>query len=406
MSARRLAKVGALLLTASVATACGSGSSESSSSRDAADSAVIGVIGPKTGPAPQFWTETNRAIQLFAPKIEKQYGVHLTFTYADDAGTPAGASRAVQTVLNEDNVDAVMGPPQSAQALQVADVVGRAQRPWLLHSASNATLVPTAGDTNWAFRTAYNSDDLSDVSGQVLFAPIDGKDPVVGIIYSADAFGQAALETFKTYGEQHGVQVVGESMQTGATDFNSGISRLKAAGVDSLFINMTSGADIATVTESMAVDDFDPVRKYATANVLADYRGLASPSEWKGLYFIDPENFNGSAYKAILSAYKSRFGGVPDLYTTVFNTYAMLDAYAQAVKTAGSGDDYSAVRDALENLPAVHVEDQSYEKPFGPGDGELDEPDAADWYVMGFDDTPQGNIVTLGTVQHCIDKGC
>lgn len=383
-----------------LASACGSGSESSSSDSDA----TIGVIGPRTGPAPQFYEDTKRGIELAEPIIEERYGLELDFVYADDAGTPDGASRAVQQLLNEDDVDAIFGPPTSAPALQIAEVVARSARPYILVSASNADLVPTAGGDNYAFRTQWSGPVLNDVNSQIVFSEIDGEKPVVGIAYAADAFGQAAIAQYTELGEEYGVEVVGESMQTGATDFTAGAKRLRDAGVNSMFFNFTSGSDIATVTRDMKVVGFDPARKTTTSNVLANYRELSQPAEWEGLTFVEREDLNSPSFTKMLDAYRSAYGEEPQLPTVVYNVYSALDAYGQGLKAGGA--DYEAVRAAMESVASVEVEGATYEQPFGPGDGEFYDDDITKWHVMGFDDTPEGNIVTYGTVAECIKRGC
>lgn len=397
MHPRRMAPVLAALLFAS---ACGAEPTSASSSGDA----TIGVIGPRTGPAPQFYEDTKRGIELATPVIEKRYGLKLNFIYEDDAGSPEGASRAVQKLLNEDDADAIFGPPTSAPALQIADVIARSERPYFLVSAGNPALVPTAGEKNYAFRTQWSGAVLNDVNSQVVFSKIDGKNPVVGIAYAADAFGQAAVEQYEELGKKHGVEVVGESMQSGATDFTAGAKRLRDAGVNSMFFNFTSGSDIATVTRDMKVVGFDPVRKTTTSNVLANFRELSEPDEWEGLKFVEREDLNSSAFQKILDDYRAAYGEEPQLPTVVFNVYSALDSYGQGLKAGGS--DREAVRDAIEAVPSVEVEGLKYQKPFAPGDGEFYDDDITKWHVLGFDDTAKGSIVTDGTVAQCIERGC
>ena len=399
MHPRWMASAMAVSAAAVLLSACGGGSA---SSQDG--DATIGVIGPKTGPAPQFYEETKRGIELAAPIIEKRYGLELDFIYEDDAGSPEGASRSVQKLLNEDDVDALFGPPQSAPALQIADIVARSKRPYFLVSASNPALVPTSEDANYAFRTQWSGTVLNDVNSQVVFADIDGEKPVVGIAYAADAFGQAAIKQYEELGKEHGVKVVGESMQSGATDFTAGAKRLRDAGVTSMFFNFTSGSDIATVTRDMKVVGFDPARKTTTSNVLANYRELSEPDEWEGLTFVEREDLNTPTFKKILDDYRAAYKEEPQLPTVVYNVYSALDAYGQGLKKGGS--DREAVRDAIEGVASVDVEGVTYEKPFGPGDGEFYDDDISLWHVSGFDDTAKGNIVTLGTVAECIRRGC
>jgi ABC-type branched-subunit amino acid transport system substrate-binding protein len=400
---RTLASLGAagcLLLTA-----CGSDDSSSDAAAAGGGGGTtvrIGVVGPETGPAPQFWTDAIRPVEMAAEELGEKYGVEVEIVEADDAGTPEGASQAVQQLLNSENVDVVFGPPQSGNALQVAEVVQRTGRPWFLAAQAPQLINPEA-DPNWAFRTNYASDDLASIVGELLYA--GGR--TVGVVHSADAFGQTSLEAVEAYAEAEGLEVAAvEAIQPGSTDFAASVRRLEDAGVSAVFMGITAGADTATITRAMLQEDFRPELKVTNATILADFEELAEPAQWENLVFIDTRRLTEGAMAEIAADYEERYGEAPILPTNVYSIFAGMDAYLQAVAEVGDATDYEAVREAIESLETVSVRDETIESPFAADDHELYTADDQDaWFVYGFDTA--GALTIRGSVADCLaDAGC
>ncbi|MDX8152701.1 ABC transporter substrate-binding protein [Patulibacter brassicae] len=375
----------------------GSGGSGASSNGEL--SATVGVIGPKTGPAPQFYETNTVGAQLAAADAEKQYGVKIKLVNADDQGTPEGASRAVQEQLNGGNVDALLASPQSGQALQTADVLQRSRIPWFIN-AQSPQIINYKIKPNWAFRTAYNSSELSDVLGPFVFSG----NAKVGLVHSADGFGQSEAEALQATAKKQGKTLAAvEPLQPGASDYTAAVRRLKQAGVTRVYMSITSGSDTATVTKAMVQEDFEPDFKITNATILADFGELARPAQWKNLVFIDPRDLVDGAAKSLNADFKAKTGKEPPLPTNVYTSYMAINAYAQAVKAAGSTDK-AAVRDALEKLPSIDVRGDKIANPFT-----ADSHDAyhaatpKDWFIFGFDD--KGEITKRGTVAEEIESG-
>jgi ABC-type branched-subunit amino acid transport system substrate-binding protein len=361
----------------------------------------IGVIGPQSGAEPQFWTDAVRPVEMAARTLGAKYGVKVTVVKADDKGTPEGASQAVQKLLNQQHVDAIFGPPQSGPALQVADVVQRTGRPWFLAALSPQLINPKA-KPNWAFRTNYASDDLASIVGNLLYAGGNK----VGVVYSADAYGQTSRESVESYAKAKGLKVTAaEAIQPGSTDFAPSIRRLKDAGVNAVFMGITAGADTATVTRAMMQEGFTPKLKVTNATIMADFGKLAKPEQWENLVFIDPRHLTEGALTEIGAEYKKQYGQEPILPTNVYSIQAGMDAYLQAVAQVGDGSDYKAVRKAIESLKQISVRGDTFDQPFSADDHELYGPeDPGKWYVYGFDKA--GKLTEKGSVAGCISSGC
>ena len=392
-------KLALAALTTSVLalSACGGASDDGG----AADGTVrIGVVGPETGSAPQYYTDLIRPAELAVDQLAEKYGLEVELVPVDDQGTPDGSSRAVQKLLNEENVDAILGPPLSGSALQVAEVIQRTGRPWLTPAIA-PEIMDESLDPNWLFRTNYNSADLSQVVANLLFAG----DAKVGVIHSADAYGQSGVDSVEAEAERLGKKVTAvEAIQPGATDFSAGVSRLKAAGVDSVFLAITAGADTSTVTKAIAQQGLEPQRVVTNATIMADFAELADPEQWENLVFVDPRDLVGDNLAEVAKDYQAEYGEAPLLPTNVHSVMAAIDAYLQGVAAAGDASDFDAVREAME-LDAVSVGSDTYEAPFAADDHELYEAeDPASWNVFGFDG--KGALELRGNLEECLAGSC
>lgn len=384
-------------------SACGGGSDEPASSGDAT-TIRLGVVGPESSAAPQYYTDLLRPVEMAVAELAPKYDLDpedIEIVTADDQGTPEGASQAVQKLLNEDNVDAIFGPPMSGNALQVADVIQRTGRPWLIPAIAPEVMNEDL-DPNWLFRTNFNSADLSTVVAKLLFD--DGG--TVGVVHAADASGQSSLASMEAAAEGLGEEIAAvEVIQPGASDFSAGVARLKDAGVDSVFISVTAGADTSTVTKAIVEQGLDPKIVVTNATILADFSTLADPEQWENLVFVDPRDLTGDNMGAVTKQYKDEYDEDPVLPTNVYSVMASVDAYLQAVSEAGGAQEYEKVREAMESLETVSVGEDTFEKPFGPGDHEMYEAeDPASWIVFGFDDA--GKLEARGDLAECIDSGC
>lgn len=398
-----LAGIAAVALVA--LTACG-GSSDSDATGKADSDGIItvklGVVGPKTGPASLYYQYMDQTFETFSDDFEDKYGVRFEIISEDDKASPEETARAVSTLINDEGVHAILGPPLSGNALQVAETVQRSKVPWLLAGPNADEIINYDQQPNWAFQTNFTNQQIMEVLGQRLFAD----DAKVGIVFSADGFGQSNVDHLKSWAKENGHEVtVEESIQPGAADANAIIQRMKSSGVESVFMGITQGADTATVTRAIAQAGFDPDTIMTTGTILTNYKDLAEPEQWENIQIVDPRNFLEGGDKEVLDAVQEATGDAPAIPTNNISTYAMLDIYAQAVKEVGDANDKEAVRKAMEDIETVHVgESLTIDSPFAADDHKLYTDDLSTWFTYGFD--KDFNLVLKGTAQECAEKGC
>ncbi|MCD9197675.1 ABC transporter substrate-binding protein [Aeromicrobium wangtongii] len=380
---RVLAGITTGLLLAGGLTACGS-STESSSK--GALSVKAGVVGPKTNPASQYWTELERGIELAQDEAEERHGVTFDLVKRDDKGEPETGARLIQELLNQEQVDVLFGPSLSGVALQVAPVIQRAKRPWMTGAPAADGVLDYSTQPNWGFRTNYNNSQNIEAVANIAF----GDDKTVGMIYGTDGFGQAGYDAVDAYAKANGLNLVrAEGVDPGSTSMTAQVNTLKKAGIDTVIVWFTTGADHATMMRSMAQVSYDP-EIVATATILDPaFTELSKPAEWDTTVFAAPIDFESPEVTELAKRYEERYGEKPLILTVVWALYASTLSYAAAVEEAGDSSDYAAVRDALEGLDSIEILGQKFDKPFSAKDHELFTPE--DWIAYEFDES--GTVV-------------
>lgn len=406
-TSRRATKLAALAAsTTLLLAACGGGGGEDDATGTADADGVItvklGVVGPMTGPASLYYEYMDQSFETFSDDFEEEYGVRFDIIAEDDQASPEETARAVSKLINEEAVHAILGPPLSGNSLQVADTIQRSQVPWLLAGPNADEIVDYETQPNWAFQTNFTNQQIMSILGERLWAD----DANVGIVFSADGFGQSNRDQLALWAEENGQEIsVEETIQPGAPDANAIVQRLESGEVDSVFMGITQGADTATVTRAIEQAGFAPETIMTTGTILTDYKDVAEPSQWENVQIVDPRNFLDGGDKWVLDEVQAETGEAPAIPSNNISTYAMLDIYAQAVAEVGDATDKEAVRQAMEDIETVHIgPDLTIDSPFTPDDHRLYNDDPSTWFTYGFDE--EFNLVLLGTAAECLESGC
>ena len=402
---RALQAVALAAAAALTLSACGGGDTDEATGTADADGVItvkLGVVGPMTGPASLYYKYMEQDLETFGDTFEDKYGVRFEPVEKDDQASPEETARAVSELINEDGVQAILDPPLSGNSLQVADTVQRSQIPWLLAGPNADEIINYDQQPNWAFQTNFTNAQIMNVLGNILWAD----DAKVGIVFSADGFGQSNLDNLKAWAEDNGFELSAEeTIQPGAADANAIVQRFEDAGVDSVFMGITQGADTATVTRAIEQAGYEPSTIMTTGTILTDYKDVAEPSQWENVRIVDPRNFLEGGDKEVLDAVQEATGEAPAIPTNNISTYAMLDIYAQAVQEVGDANDKEAVRQAMEDIETVHIgESLTIDSPYSADDHRLYTDDPADWLTYGFDEN--FDLVLLGSAEECIESGC
>jgi branched-chain amino acid transport system substrate-binding protein len=159
---RRIPVLAVALGLAVLAAGCGKGGAGG-----AKDELVIGEYGSLTGNDADFGNSTKRGVELAVddltsgPAQGKIGGLPVRVVVEDDQGRPEEAATAVQKLINQDHVLAVIGEVASSRSLAAAPICQQNQVPMISPSSTNIK-VTQVGD--YIFRMCF----LDDFQGQVM----------------------------------------------------------------------------------------------------------------------------------------------------------------------------------------------------------------------------------------------
>jgi len=144
----------------------------------------VGVVTSSSGPIALVGIPQKNTIPLL-PKTAG--GETITYISLDDASDPTAASKAFKKLINEDQVDAIIGPSGTASAMGVIQFAAESGTPMLAPTGSAAVVLPMTEQKKWVFKTTQNDDLIaSALVEQMQKAGIK----TLGIIGTADPYGE------------------------------------------------------------------------------------------------------------------------------------------------------------------------------------------------------------------------
>ncbi len=340
MSARaRLARASGLVLLALAAawpaiTACGGGEER--------EPLTLGYLTDLSGPASEYAHVWRNGADLAIRHINEAGGVHgrdVILVAADTGADPARAVEQARRLIDDEGVDALVGPPSSATTIAVAnEVAAPGGVPLVSHTASSPAISGLA-DGGYVFRTTG-----SDTAQGVVLASIveaAGHDRV-GVLHRDDAWGRGLADAF---GAAHGGEATVASYPPEGLESYAAVLREAAAGGADTLVAIGFAETAAFVREALDAGLFS--RFFFTnatrSLALVEHVGAAALEGSLGTApGHDPGNASTSAWNA---AYQRQYGELP-ASTYARSVYDAVIAIALAAEAARSTEG-AAIRDQL-----------------------------------------------------------
>jgi branched-chain amino acid transport system substrate-binding protein len=211
------------------------GCSESADSGDDGGSAdesgpiTIGAVLDITGAGASLGVPERQALELLAGQLEEEGGIdgrEVELIIEDDQSTEDGAAQAMNKLVNEDEVDIVLGASRTGPSLAMRPIAEQAQIP-MISLAANAAIVD---GSEWVFKSAQN--DRVVIERMVEYMADQGW-TTIGLARDASGFGEGVQEIFDEVGAEAGISVVAvERFAPDATDFTAQMVNLRNAAAD------------------------------------------------------------------------------------------------------------------------------------------------------------------------------
>jgi branched-chain amino acid transport system substrate-binding protein len=315
----------------------------------------IGLMVSATGPTAAIGIPQKNTAALLPTRAGD---TSIQYIQLEDGGDTTRAVQNAKKLIVEDNVDAIIGPSTTPNALAILDIVAEAKVTLLATVGTQAVVEPIDAKKRWVFKTTQN-DDL--IAAALLKHMLKNGVRTVGFVGFNDAYGENWFKVFSGLADKSGIRIVA-SERYARTDqsVTAQVLKLIVARPDAVLIAAVGGPAVlpqATLfdqgykgriyqTHAVATDDFIRLGKEKVEGTV-----LAAGSMLVIADIPDTDPIKKVALTYI-GAYEKQFGQKPATFGA--NTYdaglILQRALPSALKVAKPGTDAFriALRDAIE----------------------------------------------------------
>ena len=357
------------LLAILVLAACGTTSSGGGGSSYAGKTIKLGAILSITGAGGVYGPQSRDGMNLAVNEINKAGGVNgamITLTVNDDASDKAQSARLAQTMIEQDQDLALLGPTLSNSAVGVHPLAESLKTPILAVSTTGIHIVP---DCNFP-ATAVCKYVFRDSLGEQTAIPdniksyAEDKHPTTGVLLVAqdDKFSSDGGTIVQNTVGQYGINLLATiKFSKTEADLSPYVTQAVQKKPDVIFITSLGGIPAKIMTEARKqgwTGQFLGGNGFNTATVSkqagADGKGARSASAW----YIG-NTFTSNA--GFVSAYKTGYSKDPDQFAA--QGYTGIKILADAAKRANlTFSDLAGDRDKLR----AAMETVNIDTPLGP----------------------------------------
>ena len=307
------------------------------------DAIKVGANLEMTGGSATYGISSKNAIELAFKEINDKGGINgkkLEVVIADNKSEAAEAANAMQKLVSQDNVVAVIGPNLSSSVIaasainngaKVLDITPMGTNP-------NITVDPATGKTrDFNYRTCF----IDPFQGTVMarFAQNDlGVNNAAILIDNSSDYAKGLAQFFKENFVANGGSVTTEeSYLQKDTDFKATLTKIKATNPDFLYVPgyyqevgliVKQARELGMTMPIAGGDGWDSSKLPEIAGA-----GALNNTYFSSLYSSeDASDIN----KNFVSAYEKAYGQKPDVFAALSYDSALL--VAEAIKNAGSED--------------------------------------------------------------------
>jgi len=306
----------------------------------------------ETGDAATFGNSARQGAEIAIDELNAAGGIlgrNIETVFDDNQSMSGPAANVASKLINQDQVDVLIGALTSTNSIAMAKIANEAGVPMVTPTSTKTDLTVTEdGEVfKYVFRTCFTDDFQGE--GIVNFAvkgPIQAEKAVV--LYDAENdYSVGIYETIKRVAPEMGLEIVAENsyLKSSEADFRSKLNMFKAHEFDVLivpgFYNQVGmianqAREVGLDQPLLGGDGFDSPELYKVAgnNIVGSY--------FTNHYSADDMD---PAVQSYIRKFKEQYGGkVPDAFSILaYDTVMMV---ADAIERAG-GTDPEALCDAL-----------------------------------------------------------
>lgn len=319
---------------AGLAAGCGGGEKK-------ADTIKVGANLEMTGGSASYGISSKNAIELAFKEINEKGGINgkqLELVVADNKSEAAEATNAMQKLVSQDNVVAVIGPNLSSSVIAASAINNSAKVLDIAPMATNpyVTVDQASGKTKeFNYRTCFIDPFQGTVIAKFATAELGVGNAAILIDNSSD-YAKGLAQFFKeNFVKEGGAVTAEESYLQKDTDFKATLTKIKATNPDFLYVPgyyqevgliVKQARELGMNMPIAGGDGWDSAKMPEIAGAAA-----LNNTYFSSLY--SPED-SSDINKNFVAAYEKAYGQKPDVFAALSYDSALL--VAEAIKNAGS----------------------------------------------------------------------
>ena len=321
------------------------------------DTIKVGLIVELTGDMPGVGASSKNAAQLAVNEQNSVGGIsiggkpyQIELVVEDNASKAEQSVAAVNKLITQDNVLAIVGPNASLGAIPAAEIAEYNKTllitPWSTNPKT--TLDTTTGKPkDYVFRACYTDPFEGRVLARFVLEKLKAKK--VAVLYDvASEAPKSQADLFRlTFEELGGKTVAFETYTTGDRDFSAQLTKIKSANPDVIFLPayyndvglIAQQAHRAGIKQPLVGSD-----AWSSPELIKLSNGTVEGDYFANHYASDIAT---PTAKKFIDAYAKQYGNIPDDVAAL--TYDSMGLLFEAIKKSPSLD-RKVVRDSLATL--------------------------------------------------------
>ncbi|WP_320188598.1 ABC transporter substrate-binding protein [Agrobacterium rosae] len=317
------------------------------------DTIKLGLVAPMSGPNARYGAFSMHGAELAVKEINEAGGIDgrkIKLFNADSQGTPVEGVSATRRLIDEDEVDYVIGDVSSSVTLAMQPVAEDSGVILLNAASSNPKITYGAGvgGFKWTFRN-YPTDENRALIVAKYAAEQRGFTKFAVLSVDSD-YGRSAITFTKKYLPEFKGEILSEDYyKEGEVDFRSVLAKIRDNGAQAII--MYGLADTTPIIARQMVElgiagkvtligngEFNTEKTIKSAPTAME--GAVEAAAWLPA-------FDSSASKAFVEKFTKEYNEAPNNHAYVH--WDTVNLLAKAIKEAGSPD-REKVRDALSKI--------------------------------------------------------
>ena len=315
------------------------------------DPIKIGAVLDITGAGASLGVPERQTLEMLADQLNEDGGIdgrEVELLIEDNQSTEDGAATAASKLIDQEEVDILLGASRTGPSLAMRPLAEAAEMP-MISLAANAAIVD---GSQWVFKSAQN--DRVVIENIIEYAASQGWS-TLGLARDASGFGEGIEEMLNEIGAEQGVSVTAtESFAPDATDFTAQMVNLREAAADAYLIwGIPPAAGLAQEAYRQLEIDAPVMQSHGIGNQVfldtagASADGLVAPlGRLVVADQLPDDDPQAGVIQAFVAQYQEAYGENP----STFAGHAY-DAFQLAVDAIDEvGTDKAAIRDHLEQV--------------------------------------------------------